>query len=178
MSSWKGDKDIDFILGCRITGVERDYDNPLETKITISNLVRYDTFFQKLEHSANTTDKIVSSDEDGDYIDATKVKDGDHINVAYTLGNHTTQITENANEIKLVAKDVAGNKAELSVQAGKIQTLIQDVDGNKSQIQQHANKISTLVSDVNGNKSQITQLSNQISSKVDEGDFGSLIEQN
>lgn len=172
------DKDINFILGCRITGVERNYDNPLETKITISNLVRYDTFFQQLEHSANTTDKIVSSDEGGDYIDATKVKDGDHINVAYTLGNHTTQITENANEIKLMAKDVAGNKAELSVQAGKIQTLVQDVSGNKSQIEQQANKISTLVQDVNGAKSQITQLSNQISSKVDEGDFGSLIEQN
>lgn len=172
------DKEIDFILGCRITGIERNYDNPLETRVTISNLVRYDTFFQKLEHSSDTTDKIVSSDKDGNYIPADKVKDGDHINIAYTLGNHTTQITENANEIKLMAKDVAGNKAELSVQAGKIQTLVKDVAGNKSQITQQATKIQTLVEDVNGAKSKITQLANEISTKVDEGDFGSLIKQN
>jgi gp58-like protein. len=193
------DKEIDFILGCRIVGIERNYDDPLQTTVTISNLVRYDTFFQKLEHSSDTTDKITDSDKDGTYIPADKVKDGDHINIAYTLGNHTTQITENASEIKLMAKDVAGNKAELTVQAGKIQTLVQDVAGNKSQITQNANKIATLVKDVAGNKSQITQnankiqtlvqdvdgnrskitqLANQISSKVDEDDFGSLIQQN
>ena len=172
------DKEIEFILGCRITGVERNYDNPLDTKITISNLVRYDTFFQKLEHSSDTTDKIVSSDKDGNYIDASKVKDGDHINIAYTLGDHTTKITENGNRIQLLAKDVAGNRAEINVQAGKISTLVKDVAGNKSAIEQNAKGITTLVKDVNGNKTQIKQLSNKIESKVDEDDFGSLIQQN
>ncbi|MBY6838856.1 prophage endopeptidase tail family protein [Clostridium botulinum] len=44
--------DIDFILSCQITGVERNYDNPMATKVTIANFIRYDTVFQNINHGA------------------------------------------------------------------------------------------------------------------------------
>lgn len=159
-------KDIDFILGCMITGIERNYDSPMDTQITISNLVRYDTFFQKLEHSADTTDKVIGSDEDGNYIPADKVKDGDHINIAYTIGNHTTQITETGKKIELLAEDVEGNKATLTVQAGQISSLVKDVEGNYTAITQTNKKIESVVKDVEGNKTTISQQAGQISTLV------------
>lgn len=151
------DKEINFILDCRITGVERNYENPLDTKITISNMIRYNTIFQDLEHSSSTTDKITGGDNDGTYIPADKVKDGDHINVAYTLKDHTTQITETGEKIELMAQDVAGNKAQLEVQKGQISTLVEDVNGNKSQITQMAGEISTKVSKGNEFSSEMKQ---------------------
>lgn len=173
------DKEIDFILGCRITGVERDYNDPLETKITISNLVRYDTFFQKIEHSSTVTDKVTDSDSDGNYIPADKVKDGDHINIAYTLGDHTTKITETGKKIELLAEDVEGNKATLTLQSEKIETLVKDVSGNSSKIEQNAQSITSTVKRVGEAESKIKQNADEISLKVSSGrDFTSEMKQN
>lgn len=171
------DKDIDFILVCRITGVERNYENPLETKITISNMIRYNTIFQDLEHSSNTTDKVVGGDSDGSYIPADKVKDGSHINVAYTLNNHTTQITENSDKIELVAKDTAGNTAQLEIQKNQISTLVVDVNNNKSAIKQNADNITATVTRLGEAESKIQQNADNIALKVSKGELGSLIKQ-
>jgi hypothetical protein len=55
------DKSINFIFDCLITGVERNYNNPLETKLTISNIVPYTTSFQSLQATANTVSQVVST---------------------------------------------------------------------------------------------------------------------
>lgn len=198
-------EDINFIFDCAITGVERDYENPLNTSITISNIIRYDTQMQNINHSVTTTDNITSSDPSGVYVPAEKVivteKDtGDHVNVTKKFGNHQTLITQNAYEIKLTAEDLNNSKAEIKVttdkitqsvtdlsnntsakfeiQAGQIQSTVEGLNGAKSQITQLSGRITSTVEDLNGAKSEINQLSNEISSKVDEDEFGSLITQN
>jgi hypothetical protein len=55
------DKSINFIFDCLITGVERNYNNPLETKLTISNIVPYTTSFQSLQATANTVSQVIST---------------------------------------------------------------------------------------------------------------------
>lgn len=149
--------DIDFILSCQITGVERNYDNPMATKVTIANFIRYDTVFQNINHGAEAGDRVTSGDSsDGTYVPEQNVNDG-HINLTRKLGDFSTKIIENEKEIILVAEEADKNKAELVVQA---------------------NKIESTVTRVGESETKITQLSNEISSKVDEGDFGSLIKQN
>lgn len=55
------DKSINFIFDCLITGFERNYNNPFETKLTISNIVPYTTSFQSLQATANTVSQVVST---------------------------------------------------------------------------------------------------------------------
>lgn len=175
------DEDINFVFDCTITGVERDYENPMSTRIEISNVIRYDTIFQNIQHTIDSNNSITGSDGNGTYVPAEKVcvcEGGDHVNVTKKFGNQQTLITQNYNEIKLTAEEVGKNKAELVVQAGKIESTVKRVDGAESKITQQANRIESTVNDLNGAKSKITQLSNEVSSKVDEGEFGSLIEQN
>lgn len=175
------DEDTNFVFDCTITGVERDYENPMSTRIEISNVIRYDTIFQNIQHTIDSNNSITGSDGNGTYVPAEKVcvcEGGDHVNVTKKFGNQQTLITQNYNEIKLTAEEVGKNKAELVVQAGKIESTVKRVDGAESKITQQADRIESVVQDVNGNKTQIKQLSNEISSKVDEDDFGSLIQQN
>jgi len=58
------DKDIKFNISCRITGIERNYSKPTETKITISNVLKYDTIFKDLVHTADIVNQLTSVDAD------------------------------------------------------------------------------------------------------------------
>ena len=59
------DKDINFSIKAKITGIERNYDNPLQTKVTISNVIRYTSVFKDLVHQGEKIDKITSVDSNG-----------------------------------------------------------------------------------------------------------------
>lgn len=61
------DKDIKFNISCRITGIERNFSKPSEPKLTISNVVKYDTVFKDLMHSADIIDKLTSTDANTGY---------------------------------------------------------------------------------------------------------------
>ena len=62
------DKDINFSIKAKITGIERNYDNPLQTKVTISNVVRYTSVFKDLVHQGEKIDKITSTDGSGNLV--------------------------------------------------------------------------------------------------------------
>lgn len=152
-------KDIDFVFKCNIVGVEKHFKNPLETTITISNYVRYDTTFQNIQHTVNNADKVISNspiDSDGNptgdgdtYIDASKVKDGDHINVVYRINECNSLITETGNNINLKVEEVGKNVAQIDIKANEITSTVEEVNdeiGNaKSEIRQTARKISAVV---------------------------------
>ena len=139
--------DIDFILSCQITGVERNYDNPMATKVTIANFIRYDTVFQNINHGAEAGDRVTSGDSsDGTYVPEQNVNDG-HINLTRKLGDFSTKIIENEKEIILVAEEADKNKAELVVQADKIESTVTRIGEAESHIEQNANAIKTKVSE-------------------------------
>lgn len=177
------DKEIEFILGCMIMGVKRNYDNPSDTTVTISNVVRYNTFYQKLEHSADTTDKITKPDNGKDggggiYIPAAVVKDGDHVNVSMKLNNHQSLITQNADKIALTVEDLGNTKAQIVVQADKIESTVKRVDGCESLISQNADAIEQRVTNGDFNTYK-RQTDREISQKVSSGsEFSSEMKQN
>ncbi|OSA92815.1 UNVERIFIED_ORG: hypothetical protein B2H93_13390 [Clostridium botulinum] len=138
--------DIDFILSCQITGVERNYDNPMATKVTIANFIRYDTVFQNINHGAEAGDRVTSNDSsNGTYVPEKNIEDGSHINLTYKLGNYNTRITETETKIILTAEEVDKNKAELLVQADKIESTVTRVGEAESKITQQADYIKTEV---------------------------------
>lgn len=62
------DKDINFSIKAKITGIERNYDNPLQTKVTISNVIRYTSVFKDLVYQGEKIDKITSTDGSGNLV--------------------------------------------------------------------------------------------------------------
>lgn len=137
--------DIDFILSCQITGVERNYDNPMATKVTIANFIRYDTFIKNINHGAEAGDRVTSNDSsDGTYVPEQNVNDG-HINLTRKLGDFSTKIIENEKEIILTAKKANENEAKILVQADRIENTVKRVDEAESHIEQQADEISLRV---------------------------------
>jgi hypothetical protein len=55
------DKSINFVFDCLITGIERNYNNPTETKLTISNVIPYSTSFQSLQATSTVVSKVIST---------------------------------------------------------------------------------------------------------------------
>lgn len=70
------DKNIGFVFDCLITGIERNYNNPLETKLTISNIIPYSTSFQSLQATTTTVSRII-----------TTTNGSPTVNVSYASGN-------------------------------------------------------------------------------------------
>ncbi|MBP3916368.1 prophage endopeptidase tail family protein [Clostridium sp.] len=54
------DQDINFSISARITAIERNYDNPLQTKVTISNVVEYKSVFKELVSAGEKVDQITT----------------------------------------------------------------------------------------------------------------------
>lgn len=54
------DKDIKFNIETTIVGVERDFDNPLNTTIEISNVIEYNSIFKDLVAKGEVLDKITN----------------------------------------------------------------------------------------------------------------------
>ncbi|WP_252241683.1 prophage endopeptidase tail family protein [Clostridium sp. ZBS18] len=167
--------DIDFILSCQITGVERNYDNPMATKVTIANFIRYDTVFQNINHGAEAGDRVTSNDSsNGTYVPEKNIQDGDHINLDYKLNDYSTKITENAEEIRLTAKDTQDNKAELIVQAKAIEQKVESEEFNTykkqtdREISQKVSSGSEFSSELRQNVEAFQFLFNEASGKMTE----------
>jgi len=109
--------------------------------------------------------------------------DGNNVPIINSLvedidGNFTN-ITQNAEEISLVAGDVSGNTASIVINSDAITSIVSDVSGNASSITQNADAITSIVSDVLGNAASIVVNSNAITSVVsDVNDNASSITQN
>lgn len=56
------DKDIGMIFTSNIVGIEVDYDNILQSKITLDNVVEYKSIFKDLVTNAEKVDKITGTD--------------------------------------------------------------------------------------------------------------------
>lgn len=196
------DSDIEFNISCMITGVNRNYTNPADTSVTISNIVKYNTLLQDITHTVDNADQIIDSNSDGVYVPDYVVKDNNGISITVKLGDLQSTIEIKYNEIMLrvddferdvyaeikltadsITQTVADNKKELQSQitqtATEIRSEVKDTKNNlQSQITQNAEMISTKVSNSEFN-SEIRQLANEISSKVSSGsEFSSELKQN
>lgn len=153
------DKDIDFIFTCRVVGVERPYNNPADVKIEISNVNRYNTQFQNINHTVDNANKIISTDPtntDGEntgdsnpYIKMCDCKDGDHVNVTKRISDTSSLITQTGDLISLRVEEQNKSFAELKVTADAITSHVEDISDTNhkvySEIQQTARNIKAVV---------------------------------
>ena len=91
------DKDIEYSLSCKITSVSLNYDNPLESQIGISNVIRYSSTLKDLVTSSEIVDKVTTNNKNGKpSLDASKVKgiiDGHITQLKYSMENNITDVT-------------------------------------------------------------------------------------
>lgn len=186
------DKQINFIFQCRVTGVERDYNNPLETKIDISNLIRYDTSMQNINHTIDTVDKVTSTnpiDTDGNatgdgkpHIGLDKICDGDHWNSQKILEDLYAKTIFQANQIALKVEQMNKSYAELNMTCNSISSVVEEYGKSISKIEQNASSIVSTVESLDNtvekSASKIEQYSDSIKCTVYKGEFGSVLEQN
>lgn len=182
-------EDINYIFDCMVTKINRHYgsENIFHSPIEISNITtKFSNPLQDIIDNNKIVDRVTDIENDGSpYIPAKNVKldevdkEGSHINIPYKLGEHQTQITENANEIKLTAEELGKAKAEIQIQADRIDMTVEDLNNAKAEILIQANKIAMTVEDLNEAKSEINMMADEINLKVSKGnDFSSEMKQN
>ena len=92
------DKDTNYAISCRVTSVDYNYENPLETQIGISNVIRYNSTLKDLVHQGNILDKVITNDKNGKpNINASKVHgiiDGHIAQLKYSMEDSITDITD------------------------------------------------------------------------------------
>ena len=91
------DKDIEYSLSCKITSISLNYDNPLESQIGISNVIKYSSTLKDLVTSSEIVDKVTTNNKNGKpCLDASKVKgiiDGHITQLKYSMENNITDVT-------------------------------------------------------------------------------------
>lgn len=91
------DKDIEYSLSCKITSISLNYDNPLESQIGISNVIKYSSTLKDLVTSSEIVDKVTTNNKNGKpSLDASKVKgiiDGHVAQLKYSMENNITDVT-------------------------------------------------------------------------------------
>ena len=91
------DKDIEYSLSCKITSISLNYDNPLESQIGISNVIKYSSTLKDLVTSSEIVDKVTTNNKNGKpSLDASKVKgiiDGHIAQLKYSMENNITDVT-------------------------------------------------------------------------------------
>ncbi len=92
------DKDINYSISCKITEIEFTYDNPLESKISISNVVKYSSALKELIKTSDAVSEILTNGLNGKpNLNASKVKgliDGHIAQLKYSMENNITDITD------------------------------------------------------------------------------------
>ena len=92
------DKDTNYAISCRVTSVDYNYENPLETQIGISNVIRYNSTLKDLVHQGNILDKVITNGENGKpNVNASKVHgiiDGHIAQLKYSMEDSVTDITD------------------------------------------------------------------------------------
>lgn len=186
------DKEIKFVFECQIVGIEKDYDNPLQTELTISNLIRYDTDFQNINHTVDTVNKIVNTNPfdtngvaSGDgkpYISTNSICDGDHWNTQKIFEDLYAKTIFQANQIALKVEQLNKSYAELNMSCNNISSVVEEYNKSISKIEQNASSIVSTVESlddtVEKSASKIEQYSDSIKCTVYKGEFGSVLEQN
>ena len=104
------DKDIEYSLSCKITSISLNYDNPLESQIGISNVIKYSSTLKDLVTSSEIVDKVTTNNKNGKpSLDASKVKgiiDGHITQLKYSMENNITDVT---NAVILFENRVVGD---------------------------------------------------------------------
>lgn len=184
------DSDIEFNIDCMITGVNRNYTNPADTQVTISNVVKYNTLLQDINHTVEDMDGVLDGDSNGVFIPECVVKDNNGISITVKLGDIQSNVEIKYNEIMLrvddferevyaeikltadsITQTVADNKKELQSQITQTSTEIrQEVTDTKnnlqSQITVNANGIASAVSKIDETESKLTQTASEIRGEV------------
>ena len=92
------DKDINYSISCKITEIEFTYDNPLESKIGISNVVKYSTTLKDLVQNSEAISSIITNGNNGrPNLNASKVKgliDGHIAQLKYSMENSVSDVTD------------------------------------------------------------------------------------
>lgn len=92
------DKDTNYAISCRVTSVDYNYENPLETQIGISNVIRYNSTLKDLVHQGNILDKVITNGENGKpNVNASKVYgiiDGHIAQLKYSMEDSITDVTD------------------------------------------------------------------------------------
>ena len=83
------------------------------------------------------------------------------------IDGNFTNITQNAEEISLVAGDVSGNTASIVVNSDAITSIVSDVSGNASSITQNADNINLRVEKTDYDGNTIASLINQTATTID-----------
>lgn len=174
------DPDVEFNISCKITGVERNYSNPANTSITISNVVKYNTLLQDISHTVDKADEVIGDGADGSYVPDWIVKDSNGISINVKLGNLQSTVEIKFNEIMLRVDDFEREVyAEIKLTADNItQTVADNKRELLSKIEQNADSIVTTVSRLDEAYTQINQNTEDITFKVSKGEFGTMITQN
>lgn len=92
------DKDTNYAISCRVTSVDYNYENPLETQIGISNVIRYNSTLKDLVHQGNILGKVITNGENGKpNVNASKVYgiiDGHIAQLKYSMEDSITDVTD------------------------------------------------------------------------------------
>lgn len=92
------DKDTNYAISCKVTSVDYNYENPLETQIGISNVIRYNSTLKDLVHQGNILDKVITNDDNGKpNLNASKVHgiiNGHIAQLKYSMEDSITDITD------------------------------------------------------------------------------------
>ena len=71
------DKDINYSVSCKITEIEFTYDNPLESKIGISNVVKYSSVLRNLVRNSEAIGQVLTSGSNGSpNLNTNRIKSG------------------------------------------------------------------------------------------------------
>ena len=185
------DKDINFIFDCKIIGVTRNYENPVDTTIRISNVIPYSTSCGDMSHVIDVVGSVTSSDPtdtdgnvvgNGDpYVKGQDVLDGDHINVIRRVGDVQSNIYATNEQAGIRVEQINKTFAEIQVNADSINSTVEELNVSMSNIEQKSNSITSTVRNLSNASeetySQIVQLADGIKTKVSKGQMGSMIEQ-
>lgn len=62
-----------YNISSKITGIDIDYENPLRTSVTISNVIKYSSTFKKLVETAETFGKVTTTENGKPILNASKI---------------------------------------------------------------------------------------------------------
>lgn len=146
-------KKLGFRIKFLITGIEENFNNPLDTKITIKNKINIDTNIQNINHTCEIVDGVTSMNtENGNaMIPMNKVEDGDHWNVVQRLDQQYSFAKYTYDNINLKVENIGHSVAQIDIKADEITSSVEEIQDDvtvaKSEIKQTARKISAVVTE-------------------------------
>ena len=92
------DKDLGYSISCKITSIAYNFENPLESQVGISNVIKYHSSLKDLVQNAQTIDRVITKGIGGSpTLNASKVHgiiDGHIAQLKYSMEGNITDITD------------------------------------------------------------------------------------